>query len=430
MNKILQDLKNELSSISEAIKSVIPNDEPLSIAHGNWSFPGVTRLDLAWYADELVDFLDAHDREPKSDNEFLYYEKFIPRLAFLRSHTIPQMWGSAANAVPAYMTTLGLLKVALESTFSGNNSAEISKSLKRLTAQTRGLEARVKDLSPRIDKLDGVLDVIESAHEAADSFPEDIETLKDSRNKIERITGEAEKDRAQVAIKREKLEEECKKINDIKLEAEAVLRACKEAYRASTSQGLAAAFTERSSTLSTSMWVWVSGLIAALCAGGYFGGVQIEKLSSSLQSGQANLEIIIINMILCVLSVGAPIWFAWISTKQINQRFRLAEDYAFKASISRAYEGYRSEAARLDKSLELSLLSSALNRLDEIPLRLVETTSHGSPLHELLSTDSIKRALGTVPDFASKVVKLADDSLSRLAGNPAKATEKTEKTGE
>lgn len=378
----------------------------------------------------MVEFLDSHEREEKVDNEFQYYEKFIPRLSFLRTHTVPQLWSNPSAAVMAYMATLGLLKKAFEYTFSGNNSAEISKSLKRLTVQTRGLEARIKDLSPRIDRLDGVLDVIESAHEAADSFPEDIESLKDSRNKIERIAGEAERDRAQIAIKREKLEEESKKINEIKIEAEAVLKACKEAYRASTSQGLAAAFTERSETLSTSMWVWVSGLIGALCAGGFFGGLQIEKLSNSLQSGQASFEIIIINMILCVLSVGAPIWFAWISTKQINQRFRLAEDYAFKASISRAYEGYRSEAARLDKKLELSLLSSALNRLDEIPLRLVETTSHGSPLHELLTTDSIKRALGTVPDFAGKVVKLADDSLSRLAGNPAKTTEKTEKSGE
>lgn len=33
------------------------------------------------------------------------------------------------------------------------------------------------------------------------------------------------------------------------------------------------------------------------------------------------------NVILSLLSIGAPIWFAWLSTKQIGQRFRLAEDY-------------------------------------------------------------------------------------------------------
>ncbi|MFX8523854.1 hypothetical protein ABTM10_20480, partial [Acinetobacter baumannii] len=76
--------------------------------------------------------------------------------------------------------------------------------------------------------------------------------------------------------------------------------------------------------------------------------------------------------------------------KQIGQRFRLAEDYAFKASISRAYEGFRREAARFDKDMEARLLASALTRLDELPLRLVEPTSHGSPWHELATSDTVK----------------------------------------
>ena len=111
---------------------------------------------------------------------------------------------------------------------------------------------------------------------------------------------------------------------------------------------------------------------------------------------------------LSALSVGAPIWFAWLATKQIGQRFRLSEDYAFKASISRAYEGYRREAARIGGSdMEEKLLASALSRLDELPLRLVETPSHGSPLHELLSSESVKKALGTVPGFVDDVKSMA-----------------------
>lgn len=51
MNKILQDLRTELSSVSQAVRSGMPNDEALSIVHGNWAFPGMTKSDLAWYAD-------------------------------------------------------------------------------------------------------------------------------------------------------------------------------------------------------------------------------------------------------------------------------------------------------------------------------------------------------------------------------------------
>src|SRR5690606_10015243 len=102
--------------------------------------------------------------------------------------------------------------------------------------------------------------------------------------------------------------------------------------------GLAAAFHERSVILGGSIKSWVAGLIIALVAGGYFGSQQIAKLSESMNGSSNPIEIVIINLALAILSVGAPIWFAWISTKQIGDRFKLSEDYAFKASISRAYE--------------------------------------------------------------------------------------------
>jgi hypothetical protein len=41
-------------------------------------------------------------------------------------------------------------------------------------------------------------------------------------------------------------------------------------------------------------------------------------------------------------------------TRQVGQLFKLAEDYAFKASISRAYEGYRKEANRMTHLSRLS----------------------------------------------------------------------------
>jgi hypothetical protein len=115
-----------------------------------------------------------------------------------------------------------------------------------------------------------------------------------------------------------------------------------------------------------------------------------------------------------VLSVGAPVWFAWLATKQIGQRFRLAEDYAFKASISRAYEGFRREAARFDKDMEAKLLTSALTRLDEQPLRLVEADSHGSPWQELASSNVVKHAMKVVPDFAEQVKDLASKAVIAL----------------
>lgn len=70
--------------------------------------------------------------------------------------------------------------------------------------------------------------------------------------------------------------------------------------------------------------------------------------------------------------------------KQIGQRFRLAEDYAFKATVAKAYEGYRKEAARHnDPELEKKLFTLALTRLEEPPLRLIEKATPGTPLQDI-----------------------------------------------
>ena len=152
----------------------------------------------------------------------------------------------------------------------------------------------------------------------------------------------------------------------------------------------------------------------ALGFGSFFGTGQLRNLSELLKLPNVSTSLVALNLILSVVSIGAPIWFAWLATKQIGQRFRLAEDYAFKASISRAYEGFRREAARFDKNMEAKLLSSALTRFDELPLRLVETDSHGSPWHELASSDAVKHAMKAVPGFADQVKDLASRSIGPL----------------
>lgn len=123
---------------------------------------------------------------------------------------------------------------------------------------------------------------------------------------------------------------------------------------------------------------------------------------------------------LSLLSVGAPLWFAWLATKQIGQRFKLAEDYGFKASVAKAYEGYRKEAARIDEAFEARLFASALTRLEEAPLRLVGNTEHGSPWHELISSDAFQEALKFIPGFRDKFIEVAKAGLSKVSGDSTK----------
>jgi hypothetical protein len=158
---------------------------------------------------------------------------------------------------------------------------------------------------------------------------------------------------------------------------------------------------------------WVTGLFAALAIGGYVASIRFAELSALIALPNVTGTGIALSLILSISSVGGAIWFAWVATKQIGQRFRLSEDYAFKASISRAYEGYRKEAARMDPELEIKLLRSALQRLDEQPLRLVESDTHATPMSELLNSPIVQRAVNSVPGFFEEMTSAASDALKK-----------------
>jgi hypothetical protein len=411
MHQSLINIQQQLERVIAQLQSTVPSDEPFGNAHGNWSFPGLTRAELIEEAQSIIDLIEDEGADEVGDHEARLTD-YIRRLTYLQQQTIPNIWSNAAAGVSAYMFTLNGLRRALSPVLTSDRQREAVVKLRKLTGQIRGLEARLNGLQPRTASITTMVDRIEHAYNAADQLPTDLESLAEARHKVVDIVQGATIDQGRLLSVREQANEIEKQLNKSAEDAEAVLQRCETAYSAATSVGLAAAFTERSATLSTSMWVWVVGLIGALAAGSVFGVSRLQTLVELFKDPNQPSSVIIPNVMLSVLSVGAPIWFAWLSTKQIGQRFRLSEDYAFKASVARAYEGFRREAARVDKELEARLLESALARLDELPLRLVETESHGSPWHELASSDVVKQALRTAPSFAGQVRELAEKTVA------------------
>jgi len=197
------------------------------------------------------------------------------------------------------------------------------------------------------------------------------------------MSKDAERDAGAVAAHADTVKEIMADLQKKKEVAVQLVKRTEDAYSAATTMGLGAAFETRAKSLAWSMWVWVGGLLIALIAGSIIGWLRISLVEDLIKS-KASASAIWLNTFLSFLSIAAPVWFAWIATKQIGQRFRLAEDYAFKASVAKAYEGYRREAASIDPSFAQRLFSSALDRLEEAPLRFVEHETHGSPWHEAL----------------------------------------------
>lgn len=339
--------------------------------------------------------------------------QYRERLNFLRVNTVPHLFNSNGNqAIPAYLFTLEALEQALGPVLLIDPArvAEDAKAAKAIQTKLRGLGSRVADLEPKVDTLQDMADQIVQAHAAADQLPTDLATLREAREEIQSLRDLAKNDHAATHKLLEQMQEWNAKLQSSSEAAAGTVARCEDAMRASTSLGLAGAFHDQATHLKQSMWLWVAGLVGALGAGMYFGGQQLHQLSEAIQSSTPTM-IVWTRLILSLLSVGAPVWFAWLATKQIGQRFRLAEDYAYKASISRAYEGYRREAVELDEDFQAKLFASALARLDEQPLRFVENETHGSPWHELLSSDVVKEALRIAPELGSRFTEIARETV-------------------
>ena len=401
-----------------SLKAIVSN-EPINVAHGAWNIPGMTRDELVQVVERITLFISERGTDQIGAGEALISD-YKRRLEFLRANTVPQIWSAnAAQAVPAFMITMQGLQMALENALPENQDltqeiAQARANAKKATTRLRALEASIDALEPRSASLEEMVGRIEKANSAADQLPVDLEALREARKTIEELLAEVTLDRAKVGDFANAADIDKATLFARVKEADSIVERCSSAYAASTSHGLAAAFTERSKSLGNSMWVWVGGLVIALGLGSWIGSTQLRSFSEVIKQPDSNSTVAVINLVLALLSVGATVWFSWLATKQIGQRFRLAEDYAFKASVSRAYEGYRREAANIDPEFVSRLFSSALSRLDEQPLRLVETATHGSPWHELASSDLIRKATESVPEFAASVVQLAKESVAAL----------------
>ncbi len=200
----------------------------------------------------------------------------------------------------------------------------------------------------------------------------------------------------------------------LEVDAKKVLDGIEAVYRATTSHALAEAFNSRANALRVSVRWWVGLLIGALGVGAYLGYLRIQAISEITKYPNAQaISMIWVQVALGTLSLAAPLWVGWLATRQISQRFRLAEDYSFKASLATAYEGYRREAARIDPEFEKDLFGSALRHLDQEPLRFMSEIDHGSPYAEFLSSPMLREALKKVPNLPDDLKETVVRALRR-----------------
>lgn len=431
MHKDLETLCQSLNTLSETVKNGWSGEQTFCEAWG-WNCPTVTRHDMADVPARLSQDIKTANPDTLPESVLSLVQDYPRRLVHMQNSTVPQFWGANSGAATAaYLATLNSIRQGLVPLLGWQVIPDPKAMPSHIARKLRSLQAEIDQIVPNKEKLAAQIRDIQQAHTVAESLPLDLEALAEARDRATRLADDSVASAEKAKTNSGQATDELNTIRYKSEQAQKLVDQCEEAYRITTTKGLAAAFDLRAGRLARSMWVWVIGLLAALVVGSWFGMGRIELLSGAISTPttEPHWGVIWMHVVLSILSIAAPVWFAWMATKQIGQRFRLSEDYAFKASVAKAYEGYRKEAARIDPVFEARLFSSALSRLDEAPLRLVEQASHGSPWHEFFASPQFQGALTKLPDLKEKFIEVAKQGISAVRTSHATAVSKADDSG-
>ena len=407
MDKNLEKLCEVLDELSGVVLNAWNDDQALKNVYG-WNHPPLTRHDLANMPKEISQCLRSLKVE-NLDEDFTKVISTIPdKIRSMYSDTVPYMFnGNGAQAIPIYISTLDWVRLVISSLLGWEVLQDNKAMPTQLSRRLRAIQAELENIIPNKVDLKNQIDLINDANEAAENLPTDLQSLKQARLQVSELEKDSSFDRKKISEHKTSVEAQLKSINELHDQAKQLIENCEDAYRITSTKGLALAFDQRASSLKWSIRLWVGGLLFALGVGAWIGHQRIQVLTESLTEPNLNWGIIWIQIILSLTSVLAPLWFAWLATKQISQRFKLAEDYDFKASVAKAYEGYKKEAAKIDPQFEARLFNVALTRLEEAPLRLVDSNNHGSPTHEILEKTGLN-------DLRKKITKKLEDGVDSV----------------
>ena len=331
------------------------------------------------------------------------------RASYITASVIPNISSSSFYVVPQIIDELNRIQRVIEPYLPHNNHdweklASEGYLPKKLVARLTGMETRLTRLVPRMEDLDDKIAKIDEARDTAEQLPETLQSLDEGRRAMATARTEAQSLASSAATHAREAAASSKEVEELAKKAAAKYDDLEDAHRAAATKGLASAFQIRAGDLTKSVRAWVGILMLDLAAGAGIGIYRFSELQKVLSSSQP-ASVIWGNLVFSILSLAAPVWLGWVATKQINQRFKLAEDYSFKASVATAYEAWKIEANRHDGDFAKRLFGSALSRIEEAPLRFMDKDNFATPWQEFISSTAFSKALDVIPDLKMAYAK-------------------------
>ncbi|WP_072032272.1 hypothetical protein [Erwinia sp. 9145] len=430
MHEKIAELKDKLEQIHTSVEELqFPHAD--LVAWNSTLLPAIHTHDLALLMYDLKTKASRFKKFIPSSDDIVTIDSILSALENCKIN-IPNLTNAnvniASQSIHNFLLTMFYVSNSINELFSFETLKDRSLLPKAVINRLSLYEDNLEEIKDKAGNIENKIKTILEAYDAAEGLPTTVKALRKTNEELENLQAEATLNSKTIEEYKNQSEsyydELVKKHTDIydlaekmheqihdymqsyQDQAQTYIESCEIAFRTTTTKGLAGAFQDKAQKLNASIRWWVGGLMGALVMGAGVGYFRLKVLEEYLLSDNESPIKLLVQLFLALLSVGAPLWFAWLATKQIGQRFRLAEDYEFKASVSKAYEGYRKEAVTMDDSFAQRLFGNALTRLEEPPLRFVEENTHSSPLMEILNSVKFR-------DFVAKSDKSIDVALQR-----------------
>lgn len=384
---VLNEIAGALESLANQAVGMVGQEQSFAEIWG-WNMPAMNRHEFADFIRTPATLIQSMTDKNIDDVDFDKIQTYPARIAFIQASVLPNLPGGNAFhvyiVIDSFLTALNAILRPYVSTKIDWAAPENKKLLPSdQIGRLRRASAALDTMTASAAQLEDRITTINNAHAAAESLPVDMEELRAARQAYEQagsdIVAQSVNTTQAVSVVSENLQTTTR----LKDEAESLVKNIDAAYSAATTQGLGKAFGDKADALRRSL-TWLAIFLAlTLAAGAPISWLRVDFVHELMKAPNVSMSLLWANVALTVVSLGAPIWLAWVLTKQIGQRFRLAEDYDFKASVAKAYEGYRREAANVDPEQAKRLFALALDRLSEEPLRHIERENHGTPFQEI-----------------------------------------------
>lgn len=283
-----------------------------------------------------------------------------------------------------------LLKNELENGL--NLKSELAQLLHEVKTAIETIQAKVtiaeENTKNTTEKTNLTLELSQKSTETFSSIQQTEKEAKESASAVETLKEKVDNWSKGIKELAEKSEKISKNINDQENELSRLIQLTEKTHKqvesllpGAASAGLASAFKQRKDEIVKSKKYWVGGFVLSLL--GLLGMVVwMIKIFSEL-GGNIEWWMFFLQRAPLLFPL---IWLGWFLGRNYGHMVRLEEDYAFKESISRSFEGYKNQMKEVDPTSALpQLCSNTISILSETPLRVFDRkTSDETPANSFL----------------------------------------------